>query len=226
MRKQVRIVAAALMAVVGSVSCSGQLTAAVIGVGSVAFPATGEAEPVGGTVVASAATPFSVPGAFSGTLYSEVVKGDSSNTLGGLTFVYRLENDGVAGHNSIGRLSISSMAGFLIDAGFNPTSGVAPLMITRDPSGHVVGFNFLPSPLSPPAGFLAPGTSSARLILQTNSPAYIGAVASMIDGGGTSIPTFGPAVPEPSSAMLALGALVPMAVVAMRHTSCVRWRWS
>lgn len=202
--------------------------AALLPAGSVLIPTASEAEPVGGVILTSSANSFTVAGSFSGTLYSDVITGDASNTLGGLTFVYRLTNDAASGPNSIGRVSIADMSGFAIDASYNPTAGVVPALIDRNPSANVVGFDFVPSPVDPLTGFLVPGQSSARLVVQTNAASYTAAVASLIDGGVTTVPTFGPAilnnpdvppdgpapeptVPEPSALLLTVlvfGAMV------------------
>jgi hypothetical protein len=123
----------------------------------VLIPAAAELEPTGGAILASASTGFVVGGAFSGTLFSDVIAGDPSNTLGGLTFVYRVVNDGAAGPNSIGRVSITSLLGWSTDASYNPSAGVGPASIDRNPSGDVIGYNFVPTPIDPLAGFLSPG---------------------------------------------------------------------
>lgn len=194
--------------------CSVVLRAAVIVPGSVLLPAASEPDPVGGTIIATLAVPFAAPGAFSGTLFSDVISGDASNPLGGLTFVYRVTNDGVAGPNSIGRLTVADFTGFATDASYNPTAGVAPSSIDRIISGDVIGFNFQPTPIDPLAGFLVPGSSSARLVVQTNAPLFVPGTAYVIDGGITSAATFAPAVPEPG--MLALAGVVPMLALRRR----------
>ncbi len=210
-----RLVALVALAVCGLAASQAQ--ALPLPAGSVLIPATSEADPAGGVILASSSTGFVVAGAFSGTLFTDVIAGDASNTLGGLTFVYRVVNDGLSGPNSIGRMSIASMLGFTIDASYNPTAGVAPASIDRNPSGDVIGYNFVPTPIDPLAGFLGPGASSARLIVQTDAPAYIPAIASLIDGGVITVPTFGPAVPEPSSIVLVLGSLVSLAALRLRR---------
>jgi hypothetical protein len=40
---------------------------------------------------------------------------------------------------------------------------------------------------------------------------------SLIDGGVITVPSFGPAVPEPSSIVLALGALVSIGAYRLRR---------
>jgi hypothetical protein len=212
----VRLVALAALAVCGLAASQAQ--ALPLPAGSVLIPAAAEVEPSGGTVLSSTSTGFVVAGAFSGTLYTDVIAGDATNTLGGLTFVYRVVNDGLSGPNSIGRMSLASMLGFTVDAAYDPTTGVAPASIDRNPSGDVIGFNFVPSPLDPKSGFLAPGTSSASLVIQTNAPAYAPAVASLIDGGVITVPTVGPAVPEPSTIALVLGSLVSLGAYRFRRS--------
>ncbi|MFO0912601.1 MAG: hypothetical protein U0795_06575 [Pirellulales bacterium] len=213
-----QIWATGILGAVSALAAPVGLQAASIVPGSVLIPAAAEAEPSGGLIIATAATPFSVPGAFSGTLYSDVISGDAANPLGGLTFVYRVTNDGVSGPNSIGRLSIDDFFGFLTDASYNPSAGVAPASIDRNVSADVIGFNFLPTPVDPLAGFLAPGASSARLIVQTNSPAYKGGLASLIDGGVISVATFAPAaVPEPGMGVLAALSLAGLVAARRRR---------
>lgn len=210
-----RLVALAALALGGLVTS--QARALPLPAGSVLIPAASELEPVGGVILTSSATGFVVAGAFSGTLYTDVIAGDTSNLLGGLTFVYRVENDGASGPNSIGRMSLASMLGFSIDASYNPTAGVAPASIDRNPSGDVIGFNFVPTPVDALADFLGPGASSARLVIQTNATDYQPAIASLIDGGVITVPTIGPAVPEPSSIALGAGCLISLAALRLRR---------
>jgi hypothetical protein len=118
-----------------------------------------------------------------------------------------LSNDGVAGPNSIGRMTVEDFSGWLVDASYQSTSvGVVPGSIDRQPSGKVVGFNFLPTPADPLSAFLGPGTASRKLVLQTSAPAWADTLASLIDGGVTQTASFGPTVPEPATwVLLGLG---------------------
>jgi hypothetical protein len=188
--------------------------------GGVLVPSPGEADPTGGAVVASQAVPFSVPGAFSGVLTSKVISGDPSNALGGLTFTYQITNDGVSGPNSIGRLSVADFTGWGDAASYQSSSvGVVPGSIDRQPSGDVVGFNFLPTPLDPLTAFLAPLTGSRILVLQTDAPSYADVLASVIDGGVTQAATYGPKVPEPSTLVLAACGALGLGLAFRRRRS-------
>lgn len=182
-------------------------SAAPLPSGSVLVPAPGEVDPTGGAVVASVTTAFAAPGAFSGKLKTEVISGDPSNALGGLTFTYELTND-AGSSNSIGRMTVVNFSGFVTDANYQTTSvGVVPGSIDRQPSGDVIGFNFLPTPVDPLTAFLTPGSSSRKLVLQTSAPAWTDTMASLIDGGVTQTGSFGPTVPEPATwVLLGLGA--------------------
>lgn len=185
--------------------------AAALPAGSALIPVPSAAEPQGGSIVDTLASPFTVPGSFSGTLVTQVISGDTTNPFGGLTFTYEFNN--LNGPNSIGRLSINNFKGSLVDAGYDSNSpGVAPALADRNPFGDVVGFSFFPFSLDPNTGFMTPGSNSRRLVVQTNATTYRDAQASLIDGGVTMAPTFAP-VPEPASvalAMLGLGAAVSL----------------
>ncbi|MFO0897416.1 MAG: PEP-CTERM sorting domain-containing protein [Pirellulales bacterium] len=192
-------------------ACAAALTS-----GATLVAPLGEVDPVGGNPIGSLIQPFSSPGSVSGRLISQVISGDPSNALGGLTFVYFLVNDGAAGPHSIGRLSVDDFAGWQVDASYQTTSvGIAPGSIDRQPSGDVVGFNFLPTGFDPLTGFLAPGATSRKLVLQTNALRYTNVMASIINGGVTQAASFGPApVPEPSTLLLA--ALAGLGLLAVR----------
>lgn len=205
------------LAALCGLALSSSAFAAALPSGTVLVPSPGEADPTGGVVLASQSVGFSVAGAFSGKLTSQVISGDPSNALGGLTFTYQITNDGVSGPNSIGRLSVTDFTGWLVDASYQSTSvGVVPGSIDRQPSGEVVGFNFLPTPADPLTAFLAPGTGSRLLVLQTNALAYNDVLASVIDGGVTQAATYGP-VPEPSTMVLAACGAVGVALALRRR---------
>lgn len=168
-------------------------------------PAPGELAP-GGAVVASAVVPFVSAGNFSGSILTQVLAGDPSNPFGGLTFVYTVSNDGVAGPDAIGRVTVESYSGFLTDVSYTtPGAGVAPALINRSASGagQVVGFNFFSLAGDPFTGLLAPGLSSRQLVIQTNAPAFTTGTMFLINGGITSAAVYAPAlVPAPGALML------------------------
>jgi hypothetical protein len=169
--------------------------AAPLAPGQTLFPLIAEPDPVGGTILATQTVPVTAT-TFTGTLTSTVIQGDASNPLGGLTFTYRFTNtDADAVPSSINRLTFSSYNGLLVDASYQAGLGVAPAYVDRG-LGEEVGFSFIGPPLG--TGTLAPGTSSALLVLQTNSPTFVQGAFAAIDGSVAQGPAFAP-VPEPAS---------------------------
>ncbi len=159
----------------------------------------------GGVVIASQTLAFSTS-LYSGTLTSQVISGDSSNTLGGLTFTYLLSNN-ASSTSSLSRLTLNGFTnGFSVDASwFGSSPSIAPIAVDRNTTG-VVGFSF--NTILP--GFLpiAPGASSTLLILQTDSTTYFNTLASVIDGRVTQVGSFAP-VPTPGVAsLLGLGGVL------------------
>ena len=214
-----RILTAFVVAVALIASTVSPAQSAALVPGSVLLPAAAEPDPVGATLLASTgAVPVVVPGAFTGTLTTSVYSPDPSNPLGGLTFTYLLAND-ASSANSIGRLTVGDFLGFSTDANYQfPVAGVAPASIDRNVAGDVVGFNFVPTPIDPSTGFLSPGATSARLVVQTNAPFFMPSTANLIDGGVTTVASLGPAiVPEPSTVALTIGALTTLGVARRRR---------
>src|SRR4051794_11115908 len=82
------------------------------------IPAPSEPDPTGGVVKpgTGGAVGFAAGGAapYSGTLTSTVIAGDPSNPLGGLTFTYRLSNDGTS-LSALERMTNIDFTGFLTD---------------------------------------------------------------------------------------------------------------
>jgi hypothetical protein len=202
MRKLSILAAAAVLALAGAVSFS---SAALLPPGNVVL-APNEPNPVGGTVLASLSSPF-VTATFNGTLTTQVIQGDTSNTLNGLTFTYQLVNN-ASSANSIERVTGIDYTGAVTDVSYLGGSGTTPpTTISRSSgSGSVVGFNFAPSPGS---GDLLPGTNSTLLVVQTNAQQFQTSTASVIDGSTATVASFGPIpIPEPATlGLLALGAL-------------------
>jgi hypothetical protein len=182
--------------------------AALLNSGSTLFPAPGEVNPVGGTVLANQTIPFLIPGFFDGTLTSTVIQGDTSNPFGGLTFTYRL-NNATTSPNAMARFTVGDFTGFQVDASFqSPGTGVAPTLIDRL-TADVVGYSY--SQAGGP-GPIFPNSSSGLMVVQTNAAAFAPTLANIIDSAAISILSFGP-IPEPGS----LGVLAAGAVMLIRR---------
>ena len=109
-------------------------------------PLSAEEDPNG---VAHAATldTRSVPGRFSGSLYTEVLRDDKTNPLGGVTFIYQLRLD--SGSPQVDEFSIMRFPNkFLpVDAGYLASSeGVAPGSVVRDQAEEAIRFRFFSTP--------------------------------------------------------------------------------
>jgi hypothetical protein len=166
------------------------------------IPLPSEAEPVGASLVTSSTINFNAV-TFSGTLTSKVWSGDTSNPHGGLTFTYELSNN-LLSADPIERFTLSSYAGFLVDASYNG-AGILPTAVQRNAAGNQISFNF--SGIG--EGTLIQGGSTPVLILQTSAATWQNSIAGVINSSTVDVATFAPlAVPEPTTAaLLALGAL-------------------
>jgi len=204
--KFARKLAVAALAAVAFSGLASVASAALLVPGTSA-PAANEANPVGGTVVATVTTPFTTS-TFNGSLTTQVIQGDTSNTLNGLTFTYKVSNNATSA-NSIERVTGVDYGTYLTDVSFLGATGQQPPSSVSRSSGlgSVVGFNFTPAPLG--SGELLPGANSTLLVVQTNAQQFQAANASVIDGSTATVASFGPfQVPEPASmSLLALGGL-------------------
>ena len=160
-----------------------------------------EPDPVGGVLVAPVLTLPFVTGTFSGTLTTMVISGDTTNTLGGLTFVYTITNNDLS-PDAIHRLTVNGYNGFATDASYQAAPGQKPTTIDRSVNGDVIGFGFIGAPLG--FGELSPGATSTPLVVQTNAPAYRQSFASVIDGTVATVGTYSPVIPEPMTLGLLL----------------------
>ena len=163
----------------------------------------------GATLLASSTVNFVAPFSFTGTLTSEVWNNDASSPFGpaSLTFTYQFNIDASSG-NAVDRFTISSFSGYLTDASYSLGSSgsvvpqllpsvVAPLSVGRAPAGDIVRWVF-------EDGFgnatLAPGDSSALLVVQTSATAWQNTIGGVSDGSTANVSSFAPAViPEPGT---------------------------
>lgn len=178
---------------------------------------TGAAVPVAGLPIAGGVPIPFVAASFSGTLTTTVISGDASNPYGGLTFTYLLTNDALSQH-AIGRFTVNDYGGFLVDANYqSPTASQLPTLFDRSAGlGDTIGQSFI-APIAALPGFgkgvLAPGSTSALFVIQTDALAYQPTIANVIDGSIASVASYAPVpvIPEPSSVALATIGFVALA---------------
>ena len=125
------------------------------------------------------------------------------------------------------RLTVTGFTSWGTDVSYQtpvPALHVAPTTNDRDSTGNVMGFSFSnPVFVGPPLGtigngVLAPGETSALMVIQTNAPSFQPTVANVIDGSVTSLSSYAPAatIPEPATVTLALIGGVGLMLVARR----------
>lgn len=185
--------------------------------------ATAEPDPITATPVYSTSISWGTPSLFSGTLTSSVLTNDANNVLGGLTFTYQLTLDSTSSFVASG-LTIGGFSLFLTDVSYQTplNGGVAPLLVSRSPSGQDIQFDFKPY-LG--GSFLGPGQYSALLVVQTDALSWSESSATVIDSVGfgpflTVAPVDVLAVPEPSAfalVLLGLSGLGWMRARSKRH---------
>ena len=179
-----------------------------------------EPDPVGATTVFSTNVSWGASFSFSGTLFSSVLTNDSSNPFGlnDLTFIYQFS---ISSNASIAHpgteLSIGDFTTYLTDVSYQAGTGIAPFQVNRSgeslTEGDTVEFGF-----SQLAGFsfVAPGTNSAILVVQTDATKWQQSIASITDSSAfPNIPTLAPVdvVPEPTSFALLTFGIFGLAVV-------------
>ena len=143
---------------------------------------------------------------FSGTVTESVYQ---DAVTGFMDFVYQFHNNASSGQ-AIEQMSDSSYLGFSTDvqidttAGFGPftAGGAAPASANRSASGANVAWHFA-------GNDLAPGATSAILLIKTNSPNFVAGNISFINSGSATLTNaFAPAVsttattPEPATLLL------------------------
>ena len=184
------------------------------------------------SVIASKMTIFT-SSTFSGSLFSQVIAGDTHNPLGGYDFVYQITNS-QSDPGGIHRMTVNGFddglyTGFIQIPpsevlGANPKR---PTTVDRSVFGvgETVGWNFMPNPTDfgngpqPTPGVLGSGQTSALLIMYTASHTFANTTAQFIDGSVASTATFAPnaPIPEPDTYAMMLAGLGLMGFMARRR---------
>jgi hypothetical protein len=157
--------------------------------------------PTGGTILDTITTPFT-SSTIDGTVVSTVIRGDSSNPYGGLTFTYSLSLNNFSSDSS-SEMTIGSYGGFVTDVSYNLTGGeIAPSNFTRSitQNGSVIRF------LWSSEGGIMPGQTGALIVVQTAANNFTPASGGVIDSQTVNISTLAP-VPEPGIASLLVSGL-------------------
>ncbi len=176
-------------------ACLTSAQASILSVGATAPPSP--LFPSGPTLASTSGT-ITTP-TFTDT-YQTWVQADPSNTFCAncLDFIYVFTNDGPAVNQ---RFSMSSFAGFMVDAGTDPFGVHDPITVSRSltAGGPVVSFNF-----DQFGDGILPGQTTVDLVIETNALQYTTGYLSAQDGTAGSGTGFEPlaSVPEPTSLML------------------------
>jgi len=174
--------------------------ASILGNGSTAPPSP--LFPTGTTLATTSGT-ITTP-TFSADYTTSVLR-DPFNTFcsGCLDFIYQYTNNGPDVNE---RYTMSSFAGFMVDAGTNPFGVHDPITVSRSfiANGQVISFNF-----DQFGDEMLPGTTTVTLVIETNALTYTTGFLSAQDGTAGSGVGYAPlsAVPELGSLALMGGGL-------------------
>ena len=157
-----------------------------------------------GTLLASLTAPFTTGNGFSSGTLTSAVYLEAGGTL---DFYYQVTNNttstncGTAGHppcDALSREADTDIATFLtqlafrtdghLSAGLFIDGTVPPLSADpNSPGGNVIGFSF-----SPISSAIAPGRTSNVIIISTNATNFRAGNATVTDGSGVTVASFGP----------------------------------
>jgi hypothetical protein len=169
--------------------------ASILGVGGTAPPSP--LTPAG-TVVATMSGLITTP-TFTAN-YTTWVYRDPTNTwcANCLDFVYQFTNNGPDVNE---RYTMSSFAGFSVNAGTDPFGVHDPITVSRSTlgGGEVISFNF-----DQFGDEIQPGVTTVSLVIETNAVTYVPGFLSAQDGTAGSGVGFAPGTPIPEPASLVL----------------------
>ena len=181
--------------------CLASAQASILGVGGTAPPSP--LFPSGPTLASTSGT-ITTP-TFTDT-YSTWVVRDPGNTFCAncLDFIYQYT---LLGPDVNQRYSMSSFAGFMVDAGTNPFGVHDPITVSRSltAGGPLISFNF-----DQFGDEMQPGQTTVDLVIETNAVTFTTGYLSAQDGTAGSGVGYAPlaSVPEPTSMLLVGGGLL------------------
>ena len=174
---------------------------------------TPTATTLGGALITSQTDAFtSALKTYSGSLYSAVYNEGAANSLGGLTFVYQLQNDAMS-KDALDRIAGGDFSAYQSSAFYSTQAGGlgagtnAPNFAFETLSGGA-GFKFDTSS----NGNLFKGQTSDVLIVRTNANSFTDTLEGVSDNTTVNVASYTPAttsvVPEPATVVpFAFGAL-------------------
>jgi len=152
------------------------------------------------------------------------VNGDLASTSGAMTFVYQISVGGSTG--DVGELDVASFGSNRTDVGyydqtqFTSQTQILPSYLDRDLTGSSSTVSFLFFPISGQYQTVNAGSTSALLVVNTDSTTFASSYAELQDGSNGIVPSFavfGPVLsptPEPASIVLMVLGLTGLLAVA------------
>lgn len=162
---------------------------------------------------------LTAPG-FSARIYASAVEKDSTNPLGGLTFIYRIYNLPESSLD-VDQMSIVGLGKLDLNVRHysDDRTVIMPATVSRNPNGSRVRFAFHEIPMQFTTGAIEPGELTPFLVLHTSATHYArsGTLSLRNESGGTASTSIFVPIPEPSTIALVACSLFGFAPRALRR---------